>query len=114
MTQSENALQDIRLEYAEEPTVGDPPTDPDWQAFSGEIDEVSASIDGGKEAIDSLGFRDFIEMYRSVEESELTVSYAQYQFPLDSSGNIVDPIGYPMTLPEGEWPSLTVTMRREV
>ena len=114
MTQSENALQDIRLEWAEEPTVGDPPTDPDWQPFSGEIDEVSASIDGGKEAVDSLGFRDFIEMYRSVEESELTVSYAQYQFPLDSSGNIVDPIGYPMVLPEGEWPSLTVTMRQDV
>ena len=114
MTQSENALTDVRLEWAEESTVGDAPTDPDWQPFSGEIDEVSASIDGGKEAADSLGFRDFIEMYRSVEEAELTVSYAQYQFPLDSSGNIVDPIGYPMTLPEGEWPSLTVTMRREV
>lgn len=114
MTQSENALQDIRLEWAEESTVGDPPTDPDWQAFSGEIDEVSASIDGGKEATDSLGFRDFIEMYRSVEESDLTVNYAQYNFPVDPSGNIVDPIGYPMTLPEGEWPSLTVTMRRDV
>ena len=112
---SENALNDMRIEWAEEPDVGTPPTDPDWNAVSREIDELNGSIDGGKETTDSLGFRDFIEMYRSVEESELTINYAQYNFPLDSSGNIVDPIGYPMTLPDSdEWPSLTVVARQDV
>jgi len=114
MTQTENALQDVRLEWAEETTVGEPPADPAWSAFSGEIDDLSTSIDGGKEATASLGFRDFVEMYRSVEESELTLNYSQYNFPIDNTDTIVDPIGYPMTLPGGEWPSLTVVMRRDV
>jgi len=110
----ESGLQEMRIEFVEEQAVGEPPTDPEWVAFSREIDELSATIDGGKEATDSLGYRDFIEMYRSVEEADLTVSYSQYNFPLDSSGNIVDPIGYPMVLPEGDYPSLTVVGRREV
>ena len=104
----------MRIEWVEESTPGEPPADPDWQPFSREIDELSTSIDGSKEATDSLGVRDFIEMYRGPEESELTLSYAQYNFPLDADGNVVDPIGYPMTVPEGDYPSLTVVSRRDV
>jgi hypothetical protein len=114
MSTVENALQDMRIEWAEESTPGEPPTDPTWKPFSAEIDELSTSIDGSKEATDALGFRDFVELYRGPEESELTLSYAQYNFPLDSSGNVQDPIGYPMTLPEGDYPSLTVVSRRDV
>lgn len=111
----ESALQDMRIEWVEETDPGVPPTDPAFNAFSGEIDELSASIDGSKEATSSLGYRDFIEMYRGPEESELTTSYSQYNFPVDPSGNVVDPIGYPMTVSgNGDYPSLTVTSRREV
>jgi len=110
----ESGLQDMRIEFVEETAPGEPPTDPSWQAFSAEIDELSTSIDGSKEATSSLGVRDFIEMYRGVEEAELTLAYAQYNFPLDSSGNVVDPIGYPMVLPEGDYASLTVVSRRDV
>ena len=113
-SEAESALQDMRIEWVEESPPGEPPADPDWQPFSREIDELSTSIDGSKEATDSLGVRDFIEMYRGPEESELTLSYAQYNFPLDPSGNVVDPIGYPMTLLEGDYPSLTVVSRRDV
>jgi hypothetical protein len=115
MTNSENALTDMRIEWATEDTPGVPPTDPEFNPFSGEIDELSASIDGTKEATSSLGYRDFIEMYRGPEESELTASYAQYNFPVDASGNVVDPIAYPLTVSgNGDYPSLTVTSRREV
>jgi len=110
----ESGLQEMRIEWAEEPTPGEPPADPDFKPFSREIDELSTTIDGAKEATDALGFRDFVEMYRGPEESEVTLSYAQYNFPLDASGNVVDPIGYPMTLPEGDYPSLTVVSRRDV
>jgi hypothetical protein len=110
----ESGLQDIRLEWVEESTIGEPPSDPSWNPFSREIDELSASIDGGKEATQTLGTRDAIEMYRSVEESELTLNYSQYDFPIDSSGNVVDPIAYPMIIPDGDWPSLTVVARRDV
>jgi hypothetical protein len=55
-----------------------------------------------------------VEQYRSNEESELTVSYYQYDFPLDSSGNIVDPVGFTMKLPDGDYPSLTHVSRRDV
>lgn len=77
----ESGLQDMRIEWVPESTPGTPPTDPAWNAFSREMDELSASIDGSKEAASSLGYRDFIEMYRGPEESELTIGYKQYRFP---------------------------------
>jgi hypothetical protein len=97
-----------------ETTPGAPPSDPEFQRYSGELEEVSASIDAGKEATESLGSRDFVEHYRSNEESELTVSYYQYDFPVNSSGKIVDPVGFSMQLPDGDFPSLTHVSRRDV
>ena len=114
MSQSENALQDMRIEWVEESTLGDPPADPAWKPFSAEIDEVSVSPDGGKEATDTLGTRDMVNLYRGPEESELTLSYAQYNFPVDPTGAVQDPVGYPMQLPGGPFPSLTVVSRQDV
>ena len=110
----ESGLQAMRHEWVEETDAGVPPTDPEWNRYSAEIDEVSTSIDGAKEATESLGSRDFVEMYRAAEEAELTMSYAQYAFPLSSSGTIADPVGYPMQLPSGDYPSLTHVSRRDV
>jgi hypothetical protein len=110
----ESGLQAMRNEWVEEPTPGVPPADPEWHRYSAEVDEVSVSIDGGKEATQSLGSRDFVEMYRAAEEAELSVSYAQYEFPLASDGTIVDPVGYTMQLPTGDYPSLTHVSRRDV
>jgi hypothetical protein len=110
----ESGLQDIRLEFVEESDPGVTPTDPQWQRFSPEVDEISASIDGTKEATSALGFRDVVEFYRGPEESELTVSYSQYEFPVGPTGDVRDPIAFPMILPEGDYPSLSVLSRRDV
>jgi hypothetical protein len=104
----------MRHVFVEETTPGEPPSDPEFQRYSGELEEVSASIDAGKEATESLGDRDFVEQYRSNEESELTVSYYQYDFPLSNTGDIVDPVGFTMQLPDGDFPSLTHVSRRDV
>lgn len=104
----------MRVEWVEESTLGDPPADPAWQPFSAEIDELSVSPDGGKEATDTLGNRDMISLYRGPEESELTLSYAQYNFPVDPAGAVQDPVGYSMQLPGGPFPSLTVVSRQDV
>jgi hypothetical protein len=110
----ESGLQPSRHVFTEETTPGEPPSDPEFQRYSGELEEVTASIDGGKEATESLGDRDFVEQYRSNEESELTVSYYQYDFPLSSTGDIVDPVGFTMELPNGDFPTLTHVSRRDV
>jgi hypothetical protein len=64
----ESGLQSMRHVFAEETTPGEPPSDPEFQRYSGELEEVTASIDGGKEATESLGDRDFVEQYRSNED----------------------------------------------
>jgi hypothetical protein len=110
----ESGLQDVRLEFVREQEPGVPPSDPDFKGFSPEIEEISASPDGGKETFDSVGSRDPVEFHRSVEESDLTISYSQFRFPLDPNGNIVDPIGFPFLDIPGDYPSLTIVSRREV
>lgn len=110
----ESGLQDIRLEFVEESDPGVTPADPNWQRISPEVDEISASIDGTKEATSALGFRDVVEFYRGPEESELTISYSQYEFPLGPNSEVRDPIAFPMILPQGDYPSLSVLSRRDV
>jgi hypothetical protein len=110
----ESGLQDVRLEFVREQNPGKTPSDPEFGGFSPEIEEISASIDGGKEAKESVGSRDPVEFHRSVEESSLTISYSQFRFPVDSNGNVVDPIAFPMLDIKGDYPSLTVVSRREV
>jgi hypothetical protein len=111
----ESGLQDMRVEWVPETTPGTPPTDPEWNAYSREIDELTSSMDGQKEATSSLGFRDFIELYRGVEEASVTLNYSQYRFPIDNSGTVVDPIAIPVTRDaNADYPSHTIVGRREV
>ncbi len=111
----ESGLQDYRFEWVEEQTPGEPPSDPEWNAYSNEIQDVSVSVDGAKEGQNALGLSDFVNHYRGPEEAALIASYPQTRFPIDSSGNVVDPIAYPITAtaPE-EIPHLTSVARREV
>ena len=111
---AENALDDTRLEWTEEPEPGVVPTDPSWRRFSPEMQTISVSLDGSKEATDTVGTRDVVEMYRGTEEAELTLGYSQYRFPVNSAGVVQDPIAYPLLRPSGEWPSLTIVSRQDV
>jgi hypothetical protein len=110
----ESGLQDVRLEFVREQEPGVPPSDPDFGAFSPEIEEIEATVDGGKETFDSVGSRDPVEFHRGPEESDLTISYSQFRFPIDNSGNVVDPIAFPFLDIPGDYPTLTVVSRREV
>jgi hypothetical protein len=110
----ESGLQDVRLEFVREQEPGVPPSDPDFRLFSPEVEEITASPDGNKEAFDAVGSRDPVDFHRGPEESSLTVNYSQFRFPIDSNGNVVDPVGFSMLDIKGDYPSLTIVSRREV
>lgn len=111
----ESGLQDIRLEWVEETTPGEFPTDPAWNAFSSELSEFSFTSDGNKEARQTLGQVDPTEHDRAQESASATVEYRQSRFPVDSSGAVIDPIAYPIVADSGaDYPSHTVVERRDV
>jgi hypothetical protein len=111
----ESGLQQTRVEWVAETTPGEFPTDPSWNAFSPELTEFSYSTDGNKEARETLGQVDPADHDRAQESATATLSYRQARFPVDPSGNVVDPIAYPIVTDASEdYPSHTVVGRREV
>jgi len=110
----ESGLQDIRTEWVDETTPGEFPSDPEWNIFAPEITEFTYSTDGNKEANPALGQVDPFSHERASESASATISYRQAQFPVDSNGDVVDPVAYPITADEGaDYPSHTVLQRRE-
>jgi hypothetical protein len=113
--QAENALSDTRLEWVEEATPGEFPADPEWNAFSPEEVEFTYSSDGNKEARDVTGQIDAFDHDRANETASPTLNYRQARFPVDGSGNVLDPIAYPITVDEAEdYPSHTLVRRQNV
>jgi hypothetical protein len=111
----ESGLSDIRTEWVAETTPGEFPGDPEWNAYAPEISEFSYSTGGNKENRDALGSLDPVDHDRATETATATVSYRQARFPVDSSGTVVDPIAYPITVPAGQdYPSHTIVERREI
>jgi hypothetical protein len=112
---TESGLQDLRLEWVEEQTVGQFPSDPDWNAFSNEVSEFDAETDGNKEGRDVAGSIDPTEYDRANETATVEVAYRQAKYPVDTSGNVVDPIAYPITEAlDTDYPSHTIVGRRDV
>lgn len=111
----ESGLQDIRTEWVAETTPGEFPADPSWNAFSPELSEFEYSTDGNKEGREVLGQIDPTDHDRATESATATLEYRQARFPVDSSGNVVDPIAYPIVTDASEdYPSHTVVERREI
>lgn len=115
MTITENSLQDARAEWAVETTEGVPPSNPAWNRFSDYLADVPG-WDGGPDTNEgnAVGSGDVVEITRGSEEHSLTLEYWLQRSPVDSNGNVVDPIGYPLTHDySGEYDTHTVVFRRE-
>jgi len=113
----ESGLQDIRLEWVEETTPGVTPTDPSWNKFTASdlVTDFTFTADPQYEQRTVLGDIDPAANDRGAESASATVSYHMGQFPVDSDGNVQDPIVYPIVADRGaDYPSHTIVERREV
>jgi len=117
MTIVENALQDVRAEWVEETTVGEPPADPSWNKFSDYLDNGP----GWTPALDqtnnnAVGSGQVVEITRGSEDThEFTLEYWAQRALVDGSGNVQDPIAYPFLHDySDEYTSHTIVWRREV
>jgi hypothetical protein len=109
----ENALTDIRLEWVEESTVGEPPSDPSWNKFSDYIDNFTGTPGLSVSENEAVGSGDTVRNIRGAEtDNSLTVEYWLQRFPT-SGGSVVDPIAEPFLHDyNDEYPSHTVVYRR--
>ena len=115
MTLVENALGDVRAEWAEESTPGVAPTNPEWNRFSDYVLAVPGwSGGGGVEPLDEIvGSGDIEDHVRGVEDHSLGVEYLMQRFFVNDDGDPIDPIGYPLTYDYGtQLTTHTVVTRR--
>jgi hypothetical protein len=115
MSIQENALQSIRLEYVEETTVGEAPSDPTFKKFSDYIGSApgwDGSIDTNEG--NALGSGDVVEITRGQEEHSFSIEYWLQRALTDGSGNAQDPAAVPMIHDYScELESHTLVFRRE-
>lgn len=115
-TPTESALQNVRVEWVEESTMGEAPSDPSFNKYGDYVvDAPGWDGDAGTESFDALGSVDPVLHNRGPEEHSLAIEYYLQRFPLDNSDTIQDPIAYPMEYdPQTGLPSHTVVFRRDV
>jgi len=108
-------LSDVRLEFVEETTVGNAPSDPSWSRFSDYIADAPG-WDGGPDISENnaLGSGDTVDITRGSEEHTFTLQYWLQRAPVDGNGDPTDPIAVPLTHDfNAELTSHTVVFRRE-
>lgn len=115
MAPPENALTDLRAEWVQETTVGQPPSDPEWNTIADYFAAYPGwSGDAGVESLMAVGRGDVIIHSRGPEEHQLTLEYWLQQFWVDGSGNTQDLGAVPMTHDyQNDYPSFSVVMRNE-
>jgi len=114
MTTVESALQDHRIEYAQEPSEGEFPTDPDWEVLTDYLDELTFTPGAGREAISVVGQGDVKDMFRGAEEPEVSTNYYKQQGFVDSGGSVNYPGGRPLTYDYScDLQSFNIVVRRE-
>lgn len=114
MSTVENALQDHRIEYAEEPSVGTFPTNPAYSVLTDYLDELTFSPGAGRDAISVVGQGDLKDMFRGAEEPEVSTNYYKQQGFVDSGGNANYPAGRPLTYDYScDLQSFNIVVRRE-
>lgn len=111
----ENPLEDTRLEYVEETTTGEPPTDPDFKTFTDFLQDFSVSPGPTKEAQSVVGSGDFRDIFRGPEEPSLTLEYFKERPFTDTNDDPQYPAAYPLTYRyDSAYPTFTVEYRRDV
>jgi len=111
----ENALQNARIEYVEEVTEGETPSDPSWETFTDFLTELSVDPGGSNNEINVAGSGDIKQHFRGPEEPSLELSYYKQQPFVDSSGDAVYPAARPLTYQyDRAYPSFSFEYRRDV
>lgn len=70
------------------------PTDPEWNRFSDVIRSFSAESGVSYARQDAIGTADAVDHNRGTEEPSADIGYDLQRFPVDGSGNPVDPSAY--------------------
>lgn len=110
----ESSLQDVRLEYVEETTEAEPPSDPSWSVLTDYLDEFTATPGSDREAIEVVGSGDVRDMFRGPEESEIQTNYYKQQGFYGSGGTPQYPAGEPFDYEDGcDLPSYTLVSRQD-
>jgi hypothetical protein len=111
----ESALQDDRIEYVEETTIGQTPSDPNWLTLTDYLDELSLDPGGQRSGIEVVGSGDVVEHFRGPEDPSLDASYYKQQAFVDSNDDPNYPAARPLTYDwSTDYPSYTVEYRRDV
>lgn len=116
MTIQENALSDVRVEWVEETTEGEAPSNPEWNKFSDYIEDAPG-WDGSPDISENnaLGSGDTVEITEGAEEHGFTIQYWLQRAPVDGSDNVQDPIAYPFEYDfASELSTNTIVFRRDV
>jgi len=90
----ESGLLPGRFEWVAEPAPGEAPTDPDFQLFSDALRSFEAEVGVSYGAQNVVGDPDPLDHNRGTEDPSASVSYDLQRFPVDGSGDPVDPSGY--------------------
>jgi hypothetical protein len=117
MSIAENALQGVRAEWAEESTIGVPPTDPEWNNYSDYLDDGPGWSPAVNQSENTpVGSGHISHITRGAEDvHELTIAYWAQRALVDGTGTVQDPIAYPFLHDYSEeYTSHTVVWRREV
>jgi hypothetical protein len=110
----ESSLQDVRLEYVQESTEAEPPSDPSWSVLTDYLDEFTFSPGSDREGIEVVGSGDMRDMFRGPEEPEITTNYYKQQGFYGSGGSPQYPAGDPFDYEDGcDLPSYTLVSRQE-
>jgi hypothetical protein len=83
-----------RYEWVPEPARGEVPTDPEWNLASDVMRSFEAEAGASLGRQDSLGTADAVDHNRGMEEPSLSLGYDLQRFPVDNSGDPIDPSGY--------------------
>lgn len=92
---SSGGIRPSRLEYAEEPTQGTTPTDPDWQLVSPRVETLNPAMPVNYSEDAGLGDVDY-RRAPLLEEAELEVEYALSRWFLDDNGDPQEMAAYGM------------------
>ncbi len=115
MSQVESALQNTRIEYVPETTVGVPPTDPSWETLTDYLKDLTVSPDGNREGQSVVGSGDLKTHFRGPEEHTFTTEYYKQQAFVDSNDDAAYPAGDPIVYDyQTAYPSYTFQYRRDV
>ena len=86
-----------RIEWVEETTIGETPSNPDWNLYSDAVDgTLDVEPDVNVERLDTVGDPDAQGHFTGPENSEGSITYSLQQWFIDGGGNAQDAAYYAM------------------